>query len=1018
MINSFQMLKLKPTLRFLVLYSAFTLILLTFLSILPENTKHNPMYAGSFTDTDPAWADTALKYMNIEQKIGQLLIAKYNIQNKQDVRVLINIAEKNNIGGFYTKADSLSLLYSLKLKTDTSLKVPPLHIMKARDISQIIFPGKNFPSPIHAAAIRKDSLRKSYFEKISNLSQAIGINAHILPQMPLSEEDSLQKLFYIKYLSQYANSLSDKNMIPVLETEQFFKQDSSNFQNNRELFSQILGYKETAGSEKKSDPPYAFNFELKKRYNYKGLIIKSSNPDSVNAVLKQFQEGTHCFVSESPKQLMSIFKYLLKENKISEKQINARVRTVLLAKTYAGLPEKLYMPLDSFSRNTKNKVWEVFKRKIYKQSFCLLKNKKSLLPYSSVYNTHYVTVDASCGDYSAFLEAFSYFMPSKHIKLEAGDTSSLNILKNYNEKYHAIVLIDSTAENSYLKKLKSKLNSRTITLVNFKNRNNPRHLSNFESVLHVWSDSKLEQKYAAEALWGGIAINGQWPFAEKNIAFSTGIIIPKTRVAPALPEETGLNSERLNLIDSIANSGIRLGAYPGCQVMVLKNGFEVFHKTYGYHTYAKRQRVKTYDIYDLASVTKIAATTTAFMHLYDRGKIKLNDRIGKFFKDKSIDYSNLKPDTIINIDTLLFSETNEFEKILKHQDTLHLNDSAFIAFDTILVRTTPKNNIFKVKTKNLLLHKSGVRPVLPILPYLMYKKIYFDSLAENESVGHTDSIFINTDSIQNINHKDSLKKIFDKYFTRKYIKDSSEIRIAENLYFRNNYFDTLWKNTKRLSVYSRKIYQYSDMNMILLQLTLDSLTDSNMDKYLKKNISRPMGLKSMSYKPYKYFSKQRIVPTENDKYWREQLLRGDVHDPSAAMLGGISGNAGLFSNAKDLAVLGQMWLNGGSYGSRQYISEESLKKFTQRQTDSHRGLGFDKACKRCIVASEAPSETYGHTGFTGTCIWVDPVNEIVFVFLSNRVHPKQKNWRINKYRIRQNIHSAIYKAMESKKAKP
>jgi CubicO group peptidase (beta-lactamase class C family) len=167
----------------------------------------------------------------------------------------------------------------------------------------------------------------------------------------------------------------------------------------------------------------------------------------------------------------------------------------------------------------------------------------------------------------------------------------------------------------------------------------------------------------------------------------------------------------------------------------------------------------------------------------------------------------------------------------------------------------------------------------------------------------------------------------------------------------------------------------------------------------------------MTYVPLKYFNVQSIVSTEYDKYWREQLLRGNVHDPSAAMLGGISGNAGLFSNAYDLAILGQMWLNGGTYGGARYLSESTVKLFTSHQENSHRGLGFDKPSRKSIIGNGASQNSYGHTGFTGTCIWVDPDHKLVFVFLSNRVHPDAKNGRINSMKIRQKIHTIVYKAI-------
>jgi CubicO group peptidase (beta-lactamase class C family) len=145
---------------------------------------------------------------------------------------------------------------------------------------------------------------------------------------------------------------------------------------------------------------------------------------------------------------------------------------------------------------------------------------------------------------------------------------------------------------------------------------------------------------------------------------------------------------------------------------------------------------------------------------------------------------------------------------------------------------------------------------------------------------------------------------------------------------------------------------------------------------------------------------------------RNQTLQGDVHDPTAAILGGVSGNAGLFSNAHDLGVLFQMLLNGGTYGGIRYLSPGVVSMFTTRQPGSHRGLGFDMQAYKAICAPDASRSTYGHTGFTGTCVWVDPDRDMVFVFLSNRVHPSAKNWRLNTLRVRQNIHQAVYDAFE------
>ena len=275
-----------------------------------------------------------------------------------------------------------------------------------------------------------------------------------------------------------------------------------------------------------------------------------------------------------------------------------------------------------------------------------------------------------------------------------------------------------------------------------------------------------------------------------------------------------------------------------------------------------------------------------------------------------------------------------------------------------------------------------------------------DTITENDTVS------------ENIDNKKLLTKqeYRNRMYSNRYVRDSSEVQIAGGMYLNKRYEDTLWIDTKQLRAYSRKIYQYSDVNMILLQLTIDSINDYSLDKFTQKNFYSPLGLQC-GYKPLNRYSLKKIVPTERDNFWRQQLIHGHVHDPSAAMIGGVSGNAGLFSSAWDLGVLFQMLLDGGTYGGRQYLNKSTINLFTKTQTDSYRGLGFDKWSKRQIIAKSASPNTYGHTGFTGCCVWVDPDNEIVYIFLSNRVHPSARNWRLNSYKIRNNVHQAVYDAM-------
>ena len=209
-------------------------------------------------------------------------------------------------------------------------------------------------------------------------------------------------------------------------------------------------------------------------------------------------------------------------------------------------------------------------------------------------------------------------------------------------------------------------------------------------------------------------------------------------------------------------------------------------------------------------------------------------------------------------------------------------------------------------------------------------------------------------------------------------------------------------------------YEYSDLGFILMQHVVEKITGTSLDKYVDSVFYKPLGLGTMTYKPREKFSVSHIIPTEQDTYFRHQLVHGDVHDPAAAMLGGVSGNAGLFSDANDLAILMQMMLNGGQYAGVRYLKPETIKLFTGKQYETNRrGLGWDKPASgsKLSPASQYASDlSFGHTGFTGTCVWADPKYNLVYVFLSNRVYPDASNNNLLKNNIRTEIHDVIYKS--------
>ena len=210
---------------------------------------------------------------------------------------------------------------------------------------------------------------------------------------------------------------------------------------------------------------------------------------------------------------------------------------------------------------------------------------------------------------------------------------------------------------------------------------------------------------------------------------------------------------------------------------------------------------------------------------------------------------------------------------------------------------------------------------------------------------------------------------------------------------------------------------YSDNDFIFLGKVVEAISGMPLDEYAKKKFYTPMSLESAGFFPLKHIAMNRIVPTENEKEFRMQLLKGDVHDPGAAMFGGVAGHAGLFSDAYDMAAIMQMLLNGGTFNGKRYLQKETVDLFTSYHSNiSRRGYGFDKPEKDnsrrtepypCLSAS---AKTFGHTGFTGTCVWADPDKDLVFIFLSNRVNAEDSELFL-KMNVRPKIYEAIYQAL-------
>ena len=349
-------------------------------------------------------------------------------------------------------------------------------------------------------------------------------------------------------------------------------------------------------------------------------------------------------------------------------------------------------------------------------------------------------------------------------------------------------------------------------------------------------------------------------------------------------------------------------------------------------SYTANQAVTTETVYDMASVTKICATTLSIMKLYDEGKIDLNKTLGDYLP------------------------------------------------------WVKGSNKEKLTIENILLHQAGLVSYIPFYKELM------------DSTGKPKKGFFATAP-----------------------SDSFSISVAQNMYMRTSWRDTMYKRIIESPLGKKSNYIYSDNDFIFLGKLVENISGLTLNDYVKKEFYTPLGLNTATFLPKNSLPTNRIAPTEEEKYFRLQLLSGTVHDPGAAMFGGVAGHAGLFSNAYDIAVLMQMLLNGGTFNGKKYLNKETINLFTTYQsTISRRGYGFDKPEKDNATKLEpypclsASAKTFGHTGFTGTCTWADPEKKLIYVFLSNRVNAEGgDNKKLLNMNVRPKIHEAIYKALEN-----
>jgi len=709
--------------------------------------------------------------------------------------------------------------------------------------------------------------------------------------------------------------------------------------------------------------PLVVDSLLRKKMNFKGLVFSDaldmkgvSNYDSPGLVeLRALEAGNDMLLlSVSVDKAIAAIMQAIDSCKYSQDELASHCKQVLAYKYKAGLNKYQPVIIENLFNDLHSPHDVNLNLELYRNAITVLKNDRvpghgnTILPIRSSDTLKIATLMIGYTDIKMFQQRINDYAKADHYTLpKNADAESIFLVHRALAGYNLVIIginntIPSPAKNfgisdATIAMVDSLMISKSCILNLFTlpySVNLFRNIDKVKALVVAYQDNDDAYDAVAQMLFGATAASGQLPVGINNIFPAHSGLTTNTsgRLRYNPYDIMGLDDADLAVVDSIVKTGLDKKAYPGCQVLIAKNGNVVYRKAFGYSDYIHNQLVKNDDLYDLASVTKVAATTLAVMKLYDQGLVNLDEPLSKTLK--YLENSNKK----------------------------------------------------KITIREVMTHQAGLVAWIP----------FYQKTLKN---GYPDSILYRTTA-----------------------SEEFPCRVAEGMYLRKDYQQVILDSIINSPLSDKKEYKYSDLGFILMQQLVGQITGKSLDRFMDEEFYKPLGLPTLTFHPRDKFPLSRIIPTENDTLFRHQLVQGDVHDQAAALLGGVAGHAGLFGTSNDMAVLLQMLIQQGFYGGRQYIKPETVAMFTKRQfKGNRRGLGFDKPqllpSEPGPACEEASANSYGHTGFTGTYLWADPDNDLIIVFLSNRVNPDAEPNKLVQLGTRTQIQQTLYQAL-NKNLKP
>ncbi len=939
------------------------------------------------------WIAEQMSRMSVREKIGQLFVIRANSTDDEKQQLSVeNLIRNYAIGGIcffqgkaskqieliqkYQLLSKIPLMISMdaefgpamRLKQD-ALPFPKQLTLGAIDDNQMIFDmGKEVARQLRCVGVHMNyapcvDIYVNPKNPVIN-DRSFGSDRYVVTEKALAYMEGMQAggiLNCLKHFPGHGDTEVDSHLDLPLVSHDRRHMDSLELYPYRILMNSkpdavMVGHIQIPALDTQANRATSLSHKvvseiLKDEYHFEGLVITDAL--EMKGVAKHFVSGELelealkagndiLLLSENVPVAIDRIEQAINSGEISVEDINLKLIKILRAKWKLQLYKPILPSVENISTEINAPEAKALRDKIYRKSITLIKDNFQQVPIRDLkQKTLFIAVGVD--EEPMFLTRCRKYLPKSRM-LFSKTPSSLKISDLELAKFdHIIISIHKTNykfETNYglsdenIQFVKSVCKSNKVSLVIFGNPHVADFFQDASAQILCYEENTLSQDITAQLLFGTDAFTGRCPVRLKEN--TQGTIIPLTRpslqrLGYAEPEAVGLASSLVEKIDTIAQQLIQDHASPGCQILVARRGKIVYQKSFGYLRYDSLEPVTENTIYDLASITKIAATVPALMILDDYGKVNLNSTLAS------------------------------------------------------LIPSLEGSNKADIKLKDILLHQSRMVSWIPF-----YKA----------SLISPDTLNIRIDS-----------------FYRTERNDSFQLEICNHEFMRNDFLDTVFSKIINSRLHTEKKYLYSDLGFYFIPQIIGMISGKSFERFLQERFYNTLGLETMTFNPLKSaVPLSQIAPSECDHYWRQEEVQGYVHDMGAAITHGISGHAGLFSNAMDLAIIMQCYLNLGNYGGHELISSGTVRYYTARDGElMRRGIGFDLPelgpNLNPYISTLASPKTFGHQGFTGTCAWVDPAQEIMYIFLSNRTFPDSSQNKLHKNRYRTKIQDSIYNSI-------